>query len=187
MLSGIKSVRQHASIERIVTMKRITVLLLVIGLGITLIGPASVHADNKSGIKTGSLTLTSIEGTRKNFLIKSSVEVEGVFTDSKGQKEYDIGEMGISLGVDLSVKSGETIEYAVISPSSDYRHGSFALQGKYFGQDASVALGLGAGVKVLVGGFDKSFTLQPIALKGVSGVGANLGVGYLYLQKDPNK
>ena len=59
--------------------------------------------------------------------------------------------------------------------------------GKYFGTKASAAVGVGAGVQVLLGGFDKSFTLQPLAAGGVKGAGASLGIGYLYLQRSPGK
>ncbi len=151
-----------------------------------LLGTSTLYAGDE-GIKLGTLEITAIPSTRHNLIIKSSVDVDAVFTDSKGNKEHYIGEMGTELGLDFSYKTEEVIEYAVISASSAYKSGSYALEGKYFGQDASVALGLGAEVKVLVGGFDKSFTLQPLAIGGVKGAGVNLGMGYLKLKKDPRK
>jgi hypothetical protein len=115
------------------------------------------------------------------------VEVEAVFTGEGGKTEHYMGEMGIGLGVDLSYKPDEVLGYLVFSASSDYKTGSYALQGKYYGADAAVAVGAGPSVKVLVGGFEKSFTLQPLALGGSTGIGASAGLGYLYLQKDPRK
>ena len=50
-----------------------------------------------------------------------------------------------------------------------------------------MAAGVGVGAQLLIGGFDKSFTLQPFSAGGVKGVGASLGLGYLYLQKAPGK
>jgi hypothetical protein len=115
------------------------------------------------------------------------VDVVATFKDPNGKIEYYIGEMGQKLGVDLSYKVDEVLGYAVFSASSAYKTGSYALQGKYFGTKASVAWGVGVSGQLMIGGFDKSFSLQPVSLGATTGVGANLGLGYLYLQKDPNK
>jgi len=40
----------------------------------------------------------------------------------------------------------------------------------------------GVGAAVLVGGGDKSFSLQPLALEGSTGLGLSGGVGYLYIE-----
>ncbi len=134
-----------------------------------------------------TLKVTALPGTGHNLIIKSSVDIDAVFTDTAGNEEYYIGEMGYKLGVDLSVKSNEQLAYIVFSPSSNYKTGSYALQGKYFGQKAKASMGVGAGAQILLGGFDKSFTLQPLALEGTEGYGVSAGLGYLYLQKDHRK
>lgn len=139
------------------------------------------------GVKIGTLEVKAIQSTRHNLIIMSSVDVNAVFTDSSGNKEHYIGEMGYKLGIDFSHKTDETLSYLVVSATSDYKSGSYALQGKYFGTKASVAVGAGAGVQILLGGFEKSFTLQPVSVGGVEGYGASLGLGYLYLQKDHKK
>lgn len=163
-------------------MKRFVTLILVAGLSFFLIGaPQGFAAD---GIKVGTLVINSVPGTRSGLLISSSVDVTAVFTDTKGNKEHYVGETGIKLGINLSAKDEQTISYLVFSASSDYKTGSHALEGKYFGQKASAALGAGVGVAVLVGGFDKSFTLQPVSVETLKGWGAEAGLGYLYLQKD---
>ncbi len=151
-----------------------------------LLAASTLYAGNE-GVKLGSLEIKAIPGTRHNLIIKSSVDVDAVFTDSKGNKEYYVGEMGNKLGLDFSFKTDENLVYAVISASSNYKTGGYALEGKYFGQKASVALDVGGEVQVLVGGFEKSFTLQPFAVGEVEGYGVSLGLGYLNLQKDPRK
>jgi len=165
-------------------MKRFVTLILVVGLSFFLIGTPQGFAAEKDGIKIGSLQIKSVPGTRSGLLINSSVDVTAVFTDSKGNKEYYVGETGIKLGLNLSAKDEMTISYLVFSASSDYKTGSHALEGKYFGQRVSAALGAGVGVAVLIGGFDKSFTLQPLSIETLKGWGAEAGLGYLYLQKD---
>ena len=139
------------------------------------------------GLKVGTLVIKPIPGTRTNLLIRSTTDVKAVFTDDKGRKEYYVGEMGIGLGIDLSTKSNEEIGYLVISASSDYKTGSYALQGKYYGAKADASVGVGVAAVVLVGGFDKSFTLQPAAVGTQTGWGAAAGASYLYLQKDATK
>lgn len=156
----------------------------IIGLLFAVMFISSTLYAGDAGVKHGTLVIKSIPGTSHNLIIKSSVDVAAVFTDTAGNKEHYVGEMGIKLGVDLSIKKSEEFHYLVFSPSSDYKTGSYALQGKYFGQSASVAVGAGPSVKILLGGFDKSFSLQPLALGGNMGYGATAGLGYLYLQKN---
>ncbi len=43
------------------------------------------------------------------------MDVVAVFTDSGGNKEPYIGEMGTKLGIDANVKTEETLQYLVIS------------------------------------------------------------------------
>ena len=169
-------------------MRRLIMFILVVGLcsSLALTVPAPVSAGS-DGVKIGTLTINAIEGTGHNLLIHSSVNVNATFTDQAGKTEHYIGEMGVGFGIDISIKTSETLEYLVFSPSSAYKTGSYALQGKYFGSKASVAVGVGASVQILLGGLDKSFSLQPLAIGGTKGGGASAGLGYLYLQKDPKK
>lgn len=169
-------------------MRRLIMFILVVGLcsSLAMTAPAPVCAGS-DGVKIGTLTIKAREATGHNLLIHSSVQVDATFKDQAGKKEYYMGEMGIEFGLDLSYKSGETLSYLVFSASSAYKTGSYALQGKYFGQKVSAAVGAGPSVQVLLGGFDKSFTLQPLAVGDTTGVGATAGMGYLYLQKDPRK
>lgn len=171
-------------------MKTLTRSIVVMCLfSVLLLGCATTQtgSEGSEGVKTGTLTITAVTGTEHNLIIRSSVDVDAVFTDTAGKKEYYIGEMGYKLGVDLSVKTEDQLAYLVFSPSKDYKTGSYALEGKYFGQKASAALGLGAGVQILLGGFQNSISLQPLALEGTEGYGVSVGLGYLYLQKDHRK
>jgi hypothetical protein len=167
-------------------MKKLTKSIIVMCLfSVLLLGAAATYA--AEGVKMGTLTVKAVPGSGKNLIIKSSVDVEAVFTDTAGKKEYYIGEMGYKLGVDFSIKSHEQLEYAVFSPSTDHKTGSYALQGKYFGQKATAQMGIGGGAQILLGGLDRSISLQPLALTGTKGYGVSAGLGYLYLQADYSK
>jgi hypothetical protein len=169
--------------KRRTIMKPNKIFTLAIGMICTMFLSVPALYAGDGGVKVGTLVIKTVAGTRHNLLIKSSSDVAATFKGEGGETEEYIGEMGIGFGVDLSLKREETIGYVVFSASSDYKTGSYALQGKYYGADASATLGAGASAKVLVGGFEKSFTLQPLMLGANEGVGAAAGLGYLFLQK----
>jgi hypothetical protein len=163
--------------------KSITFLAL---LGIAVFVSSSLYAAD-TGVKVGSLEIKAIESTSHNLIIRSSVDVVAVFTDTDGKTEHYVGEMGYKLGVDFSHKTEEDLEYLVFSAASEYKTGSYALQGKYFGTKVSAEAGVGMGAQLLLGGGNKSFTLQPLAAGTTKGEGVSIGLGYLYLQKDSTK
>ena len=165
-------------------MKTLTKSIVIMNLVLVMCFASSAVFAGDAGVKIGTLVVTAIPHSGHNLIIKSSSDVRAVFTDASGNKEHYIGEMGVKLGLDISHKTGEKLEYIVFSASSNYKTGGYALQGKYFGQNVSAELVVGGGVQVLLGGFNKSLTLQPLALKGTKGYGVTAGLGYLYLQKD---
>ena len=142
----------------------------------------SANASAESGVKVGTLTCKPIQGTKVNLIIRSTVQVNCTY-ESGSVKEMYAGETGIGLGIDLSFKTDETIGWVVFAPSSDISPGNHALAGKYYGAKAEATAGVGVQANALIGGGDKSFTLQPLSLGGQTGFGAAGGLGYLYLEK----
>jgi hypothetical protein len=57
-----------------------------------------------------------------------------------------------------------------------------ALRGDYVGASANAALGIGVGVKVLVGGPRRSISLQPLSIGGEIGLNVALAVSRLTLR-----
>jgi hypothetical protein len=64
------------------------------------------------------------------------------------------------------------MDWAVFAPTNKIRG---ALAGEYAGASAEATVGAGAGANVLVGGSNRTITLQPISVQGQ--VGLNLAVG----------
>ena len=95
-----------------------------------------------------------------------------------------MGEMGMSIGIDLQQKSNAQTVFAVIAVSSDTRTEAYSLEGSYVGGMASAALGIGAGASVMIGGGNKNFSLHPVAVETSTGLGAALGISYLTLVPD---
>jgi hypothetical protein len=59
-----------------------------------------------------------------------------------------------------------------------------ALSGSYGGVTASAAVGVGAGANALVGGLDRSVTLQPLSVEGKTGLEVAAGIGGMTLHHD---
>src|ERR1700682_3658597 len=125
----------------------------------------SVAQAAEGGVKVGVLTCNVEPGW--SYVVGSTRPLECTYSPNHGHGEHYIGKVQ-KVGVDIGYVDGATIVWAVIAPTSDIRPG--ALEGNYGGASASVSVGLGAGANVLLGGFDKSITLQPVSIEGDTGV-----------------
>jgi len=158
---------------------KIKYILPAMVLALVAIFPA--YAGNSTaGTKIGMLTCHSVPGTGVSLIIHSTVDIECTFesTDGSGVEHY-IGETGVGLGIDLNYDLKRQLAFAVFA--ADTTHGNHKLAGKYGGAGASATAGVGAGAQVLVGGGNKSISLQPV-IEGSTGVGVSAGLTYLFLQ-----
>lgn len=158
---------------------------LLLGLALVLMTSWLVtvpaYAGNSTaGTKIGILTCKTVPNSGVNLLIHSTVDITCRFesTDGSGVEHY-IGETGIGLGIDFSYDIKKQMVFTVFE--ADTVKGNHKLAGKYGGAGVSASLGVGAGVQLLVGGSNKSVSLQPV-IEGSTGVGASVGITYLYLQ-----
>ncbi len=149
--------------------------------GALLLGLPLPDAMARGGIEIGVLSCNSVEGTRRNLLIHSTVDVRCVFKTAEGQETYT-GETGIGLGVDLNWNRSETTHFMVLGGTWDTRLGAHSLAGTYVGGKASATVGVGAGAGALIGGGAKNISLQPLAIEGSRGLGVAGGLGYLILK-----
>ena len=102
--------------------------------------------------------------------------------DAGGAPETYVGHIN-RLGLDLGVRAGGAMVWAVLAPTNGIHHG--ALAGTYVGASGSVSVGLGANANVLVGGSHRSIALQPLSVEGQVGVNLALGVAGLSLRTAP--
>jgi hypothetical protein len=139
--------------------------------------PAPASA-GETGVKTGFLTCHVASGF--GFIFGSSKEVQCTYTTLSGeQDEHYVGDIS-KFGVDIGYSGAAVMAWAVLAPSGDVSKG--ALAGQYAGVTASAAAGPGAGANVLVGGFNKSFTLQPVSIEGSTGLNVAGGIAALSLR-----
>lgn len=117
-------------------------------------------------VEIGRLTCEMTD--RTNLIIVSDTKFSCVLVRNDGPKERLTG-VADKLGVDLTVKAEERLVWIVLAPSIDAK--TSGLEGTYVGGGADVAAVKGVGAKLLVGGFDQSFALQPVAVTGTDGYG----------------
>lgn len=149
----------------------------VIALGAAIALPASAA---EHGVKVGNLTCHVSSGY--GFIFGSSKDLNCTFNAGQGRIEHYSGSVS-KFGVDIGYTQDGVIVWGVFAPTSDVRAG--ALEGDYAGASASAAVGVGVGANVLVGGLDKSFSLQPLSLEGMKGLNVAAGIGSISLKAAP--
>ncbi len=127
-------------------------------------------------VKTGYLTCHEASGW--GFIIGSSRKIHCTYTSNNHRTEYYSGRIS-KFGADIGYLQSAVILWAVAAPTTDL--GTGALAGSYGGVDASVALGVGGGANVLVGGFEKSIALQPVSVEGQNGLNVAAGIAGMSL------
>jgi hypothetical protein len=151
-------------------------------LRLTFVGAAALlaaEANAQAGVKVGELRCDV--GREVGLILGAREALQCRFSGIGGGSENYRGTI-TKLGIDVGVDEAGTLVWAVLAPASSVAPG--ALNGHYYGAGAEVTAGVGVGANVLVGGFDKSITLQPLSLQGNVGVGVAAGVEQLELKLD---
>lgn len=95
-----------------------------------------------------------------------------------GEPRYFAG-TATRIGLDVGVRGPSVLVWTVLGSTTQFR--SEHLGGSFAGVSADVAAGIGVGANVLIGGNEKSVVLQPLSVKGETGLNVALGVGTLTL------
>jgi hypothetical protein len=150
---------------------------VVAAAAVALATPASAA---QGGVKVGTLTCNVASGW--GFVFGSSKDVRCNYRPNKIRGEHYEGSID-KFGVDIGYTEGGVMVWAVIAPASDVKPG--ALEGSYAGVTAGASVGVGASANALVGGFDKSITLQPLSIEGNTGLNVAAGIGAMHLKYVP--
>jgi hypothetical protein len=89
-----------------------------------------------------------------------------------------VGEMG-TIGPDIGITAGGVLAWAVLAPLNGPPPGGLA--GVYVGASGDVAVGVGAGANLLIGGSNRTNALQPLSVEGEVGLAVSLGISSLKL------
>jgi len=137
---------------------------------------AAAPVDAASGVNVGSLNCRVAGGS--GFIFGSTKSLACVFTRPDGTGERYHGEIK-KYGVDLGFTDGAYMVWLVFAPGQVKKG---ALAGEYAGATADVAVGLGLGANVLVGGSNDQIALQPASIEGVTGLNVAAGFGQISLR-----
>lgn len=113
------------------------------------------------------------------FVIGSRQDIACVFTPNYGRRERYVGAIN-RVGVDLGATAGGRLVWGVFAQTSALPPRSIA--GNYVGASGEASIGIGAGANVLLGGSNRTVSLQPVSLKGQAGVNVGVGVAGLWLR-----
>ena len=139
---------------------------------------ATTSAHAQARVRAGGLscnlapTVGMIIGSRQN--------ISCTFTPGNGGpvQRYS-GYIG-RLGLDLGVTGRGPMIWGVFATTTKTRPGMLA--GTYVGASGDASLGVGGGANVLVGGSNRTISLQPLSLQGQTGVNLALGVARMTLR-----
>ena len=132
-------------------------------------------AQAAGGVKIG--TLSCHERSGWGLVLGSRHAVRCEFSGIAGRAAY-VGHI-TRIGVDVGYQGPSDFVWAVFAPSNQI--GPHDLDGGYGGVTAGAAVGVGVGANALVGGSDRTITLQPLSVEGKTGLHAAAGVGGLSL------
>ncbi len=121
----------------------------------------------QGGVRVGTLTCSVAGGW--GFVFGSSKAIRCTLAPGGGRPEHYAGSIN-KFGVD-------------IGPTASLAPG--ALSGNYVGATGSATVGVGAGANVLVGGSNRTISLQPVSIEGNTGLNVAAGIGAMSLRYQP--
>lgn len=115
------------------------------------------------------------------LIVGSSQNLRCVFRSHQTGRRYIYSGRMSRVGLDLGFTAGSRFLWAVLSANTP-RVKRSTLAGTYVGASGDASFGIGAGANVLIGGFNRSITLQPLSIQGQAGVNLAVGVARLTLR-----
>jgi hypothetical protein len=138
---------------------------------------ASAEPAAAQQVRAGLLTCDVSAGI--GLIITSQKQVSCVFApDRPGIMREDYDGSITKFGLDLGVIGGGVMVWVVFTGTVA---GPGFLAGDYVGASGEASLGAGLGANVLVGGSNRTATLQPVSVSAQIGINIAVGVAALHL------
>ena len=148
---------------------------LVAALGaLTLIVMAAAPAEAR--MRAGMLTCEVAPGV--SFIVGSRKTLTCQYKSVLGWRESYSGRI-TRVGLDVGFTSGGKMAWVVYAPA---KRGPGALAGSYGGASAEATVAGGVGANVLVGGFERSISLQPVSVGAQQGFDLAVAVSGMELE-----
>ena len=116
---------------------------------------------------------------RIGFLVGSTQSLRCVFYRRNSSSRYIYAGRIRRVGLDLGITGSGVLSWAVFAKNS--RIGPGTMRGSYVGASGNVAMGLGFGANVLIGGSRRSVILQPLSTERAIGINLAATVTHLTL------
>jgi len=117
------------------------------------------------------------------MIIMENQALDCVYKDAKGSPpQHYIGRL-TNVGANIGISGPGELVWSVLAATNSIEPG--ALAGDYVGAEGSVAVGAGAGGAVLIGGSNKTISLQPVSVSLGTGLNVSAGIGNVSLQYMP--
>jgi hypothetical protein len=120
----------------------------------------------------------SIDGGT-SYVVTSNKGVSCTFKPSNGGPSEIYTGVISKLGVDLGSTHQGQLVWSVLAASRDYDSGNLA--GSYYGVNAEASVVTGGGANLLLGGFQRSYALQPLSVQAQTGLNVAVAVTSLEL------
>jgi hypothetical protein len=127
-------------------------------------------------VKVGTLTCDISGGI--GMIVASQKTMACTFAPTRGGKEVYVGTIS-KFGLDVGATSKGRMVWAVFAPTDKV---TGALAGTYAGGSTEATVGAGLGANVLVGGSNRTISLQPVSVQGQAGLNLAVGVSGLELR-----
>lgn len=157
-------------------MLRIPSALAAAALLAAVLTPDTGFAQN---VRLGALSCDVSGGI--GLVVTSKKALRCVYTpDGGGTMEPYTGSIE-KFGLDIGATTRGQMLWIVYAPT---RGGPFALAGQYAGATAEATIGAGAGANALIGGSNRTITLQPVSIQAQEGLNLAVGVAGLTLRPE---
>jgi hypothetical protein len=131
----------------------------------------------QGGVTAGTLTCNVASGW--GFVFGSSRLLNCTYHDASGRNDHYVGKIS-KFGADIGYQQGGVLIWGVIAPTAQVGPG--ALSGGYGGATASATVGVGVGANALIGGSNRSISLQPLSVEGNQGLNVAAGIAAMSLE-----
>ncbi len=139
---------------------------------------AAAPALAQAKIRAGTLTCSG--GAGVGLILGSKKSYDCAYTSASGRHNEQYSASITKIGLDIGVTGESTMVWTVLASTDALAERG--LTGTYAGATADVAIGIGGGAKVLVGGSNNSIALQPVSVQGQTGLNLTVGVAELSIR-----
>ena len=132
------------------------------------------------GVRLGALSCDVSGGV--GFVVTSKKALRCIYTpEGNGTMEPYIGSIE-KFGLDIGATTRGQMIWVVYAPPRG--SAPFALAGQYAGATAEASVGAGGGANALIGGSNRTITLQPVSIQAQEGLNLAGGVAALTLRPE---